>query len=50
MQSSIKTWKVKFGSSVAIFYTLYHAEQFARALRLNRTQFTVTVPRVAALE
>jgi hypothetical protein len=34
-------WLITFGKSERVFYTLYHAEQFARALRLNGTEFTL---------
>lgn len=32
-------WTIKFGKSCKVFYTYYHAAQFARALRLNDTAF-----------
>lgn len=39
------TWKVTYGvreeKATAIYYTAHHAEQFARALRLNGTPVTV---------
>lgn len=35
--------EVAFGSCRFVFYTLYHAEQFMRALRLNGTECTVRV-------
>jgi len=33
----MKTYTVVFGSCRVVFYTLYHAEQFMRALELNGT-------------
>lgn len=30
-------WQVTFGTITKIYYTEYHAEQMARALRLNGT-------------
>ena len=35
-------WIIKFGDCTMRFYTEYHAEQQARALRLNGTLFTMT--------
>lgn len=32
-----KTWTVYFGTLAFVYYTEYHAEQFARALTLNGT-------------
>lgn len=32
-------WAVWFGKSVNVYFTSYHAGQFERALRLNRTDF-----------
>jgi len=43
----MKTYVVSFGKSAVKFYTHYHAEQFARALRLNGTPFRLRVVRVA---
>jgi hypothetical protein len=37
-------WIVKFGTSTHRFWTEYHADQFARALRLNGTPCTITHP------
>lgn len=34
-------WVIKFGSSRKVFYTMYHAEQFARALDLNGTEYVL---------
>ena len=34
-------YRVTFGKSVKFFYAWHHAEQFARALRLNGTKVTV---------
>ena len=34
-------YKVRFGSSMRGFYTDYHAAQFARALELNGTTYTL---------
>ena len=41
---AMRTWTVKFGQSKVIYYTAYHAEQFAEALRRNGTRFTVEGP------
>ncbi len=38
-------WIVTFGKCRYAFYTEYHAEQFARALRLNGTAYTLEVLR-----
>jgi hypothetical protein len=35
------TWIVRFGRSVRVYRTLHHAEQFARALALNGTPYTL---------
>ena len=35
------TWLVIFGKSTRRFYTKYHVEQFARALRMNGTRVRV---------
>jgi hypothetical protein len=40
----MKTWTISFGKSKRICYTHYHAEQFARALRLNGTPYTLKEP------
>ena len=32
-------WAVWYGASVNLFHTRHHADQFARALRLNGTEF-----------
>jgi hypothetical protein len=37
------TWTVHFGSLRNVFYTSYHADQFARALTRNRTPWHMTV-------
>jgi hypothetical protein len=42
-QRSKHRWIVRFGTSVHMYYTEHHAEQFMRALRLNGTEFTVEV-------
>ncbi len=34
-------WVVRFGKSTANYYTIYQAEQFVRALRLNGTACTL---------
>ena len=34
---------VTFGKAMSIFYTDYHAEQFCRALDLNRTPYTLRI-------
>lgn len=34
-------WVVAFGTSTRTYYTEYHAEQMARALRLNGTPYTL---------
>lgn len=34
-------WRITFGSSQRVFYTAYHAEQFARALDLNGTEYSM---------
>jgi len=43
---TIRTWIVSFGypeiKAKRVFYTDYHAEQFARALWLNGTPYTIT--------
>lgn len=36
-----KQFIVRFGTSERVFYTDYHAEQFCRALRLNKTPYTL---------
>jgi len=41
-------WIVSFGNCVNTYYTEYHAEQFARALTLNGTAYTLEVKRRAA--
>ena len=38
-----RRWVVHFGACVRIYYTPYHADQMARALRLNGTPYTVEV-------
>jgi hypothetical protein len=38
---------ITFGGSVRIFYTDYHADQFCRALDLNRTSYTLRVEGVS---
>lgn len=42
MRRRIDAWKVTFGKTYRLYYTEYHAEQLARALRLNGTECTVT--------
>lgn len=44
----MKIWAVYFGNSKAVYHTHYHAEQFARALRLNGTSYKL-VEEYAAL-
>lgn len=34
-------WTVWFGKSVNVYFTYYHVEQMARALRLNQTPHSV---------
>lgn len=34
-------WIVRFGKCTATYYTRYHAEQFARALTLNGTDYQI---------
>lgn len=41
----MRIW-ISFGSLRNVFYTDYHAEQFARALRLNGTPYTLTQERL----
>lgn len=38
-----KIWAVIFGQCRNVYYTDYHAAQFARALRLNGTPFRLEV-------
>ena len=38
----LKVWVVWFGGFGSKYYTHYHAEQMARALRLNGTPYTIT--------
>jgi uncharacterized protein with PIN domain len=40
----MKMWIVRFGKTAQRFYTEYHTEQFARALRLNGTPYTIDEP------
>jgi hypothetical protein len=40
-------WVVYFGTCKAVYYTHYHADQFARALRLNGTKFSIEVHHAA---
>lgn len=35
-------WLISFGSVVKTFYTEHHVRQFARALELNGTKYTLT--------
>ena len=37
-------WIIRFGSCEYVFYTWYHAAQFASALRLNGTEYTIVNP------
>jgi predicted GTPase len=37
-----QVWLVEFGTSINRHYTRYHADQFARALKLNGTPYTLT--------
>ncbi len=37
----MQVWIVTFGKSQKVYYTPYHAEQMARALRLNGTPYQV---------
>lgn len=39
----MRVWRIAFGQCVKEFYTDYHAEQFARALRMNGTEFSMAV-------
>ena len=39
---TLTIWKVSFGKSVHVYYTEYHADQTARALRLNGTPVIVS--------
>jgi hypothetical protein len=32
-------WVITFGKCFRVYYTPYHADQFARALRLNGTPY-----------
>lgn len=42
MSRGAMRWVLTFGNgSRRTYYTAYHAEQFARALRLNGTAFTM---------
>lgn len=34
-------WVISFGSSKHVYFVEYLAEQFARALRLNGTNYTI---------
>lgn len=43
-----KCWYVHFGLCTNRYYTAHHAEQFARALKLNGTPYTMIVDRVTA--
>ncbi len=42
----MRIWIITFGSSTLHFYTYYHADQFARALQLNGTKFSLTATKV----
>lgn len=37
----MKNWTITFGKSKRVYYTHYHAEQFARALSLNGTPYVM---------
>lgn len=39
----MSTWAVVFGESRRVYYTRYHAEQFAEALRRNGTPYVMEV-------
>ena len=41
-----KVYRIRFGSSVRIYHTWYHADQFMRALDLNGTLWTLVIEEV----
>lgn len=43
----LKRWLISFGTSHRVYYTAYHADQFARALHLNGTDYVLTVVNLA---
>jgi hypothetical protein len=46
----MNTWIVRHGNSVCTFHTSYHAEQYARALTLNQTLYTIERPMSALVD
>jgi hypothetical protein len=39
----MRTWIIVHGECRFRFYTWYHAEQYASALRMNGTKYTIVV-------
>lgn len=43
---TVLTWRVKAGTLTCFYFTEYHAEQMARALRLHGMEVTVDTVRL----